>query len=44
MGRGEIPMRAVAAARPGYRFYIKGVLRRFFLSYDKPTYNSAAYS
>jgi hypothetical protein len=44
MGRGEIPMRAVAAARPDYRFLYKGSATPLFLSYDKPTYNGAAYS
>ena len=37
-------MRAVAAARPGQRFYIKGVPYRSFLSYDRPTHNGTAYS
>lgn len=32
-----LPVRAVV-------FYIKGVPRRFFLSYDRPTHNGAAHS
>lgn len=44
MGRGEIPMRAEPSPVRAVVFHIKGAPRRFFLSYDRPTYNGAAIS